>query len=88
MTAKPILYVKAGCPWCAQALDFFKKHHVAPDVRDVLRDAEAMKRMTKISGQSKTPTLEYGDFLVADFSVDEFLAAVNAKPEIKAKLGL
>jgi len=56
-------------------------------VRDVLASAASMQRMVEISGQSLTPTFEYGDFVVADFSVDEFLDEIEQVPEIKKKLG-
>jgi glutaredoxin len=83
----PILYIKPGCPWCRQALSFFSQHGVAVDVRDVSQDSRDMKRMIEISGQSLTPTFEFGEFVVADFSVDEFLDALEQVPETKQQLG-
>lgn len=88
MKSRPILYIKSGCPWCTDALSYFSSENVDVEVKDVLRDAEAMERMKKISGQSLTPTLEYGDFLVPDFSVDEFVAAVKKRPDVQKELGL
>jgi hypothetical protein len=41
-----------------------------------------------LSGQTKTPTFEYEDFMVADFDVDEFLAELSEFPEIRQKLGI
>lgn len=86
--ALPILYVKSGCPWCRAALQFFNDHGIAVRVKDVLEDKEAMRRMFEISGQSKTPTFEFGEFVVADFSVDEFLAELDDFPEVRRTLGL
>lgn len=88
MKDKPILYVKPGCPWCTQALTFFNQHGVDIDVRDVTRDQGAMKRMVDVSGQTLAPTFEYGEFVVADFSVDEFLAELEEVPEVRIALGL
>jgi glutaredoxin 3 len=88
MKAKPILYVKDGCPWCVKALEFFNSHGVDLDIRDVNRSAEAMRRMVEVSDQTKCPTFEYGEFVVADFSVDEFLDAVDHEPEIRRTLGI
>lgn len=88
MNKTPILYVKTGCPWCTRALAFFAEKKIALDVKDVLRDGEAMTRMRKISGQDKTPTMEFGDFVCADFAVDEFLDAVGKRPDVKKALGL
>ena len=84
----PILYVKSGCPWCREALSFFNSQGVDLDVRDVNANAKDMDAMVSVSGQTKTPTIEYDDFVVADFSVDEFLAELNEFPEIRQKLGI
>ena len=84
----PILYIKAGCPWCREALAFFDSHGVELDIRDVNESAKDMDAMVNVSGQTKTPTMEYEDFVVADFSVDEFLAELNEFPEVRQKLGI
>lgn len=47
-----------------------------------------MSAMVSVSGQTKAPTFEFGEFVVADFSIDEFLSELNAFPEIRQKLGL
>jgi glutaredoxin len=88
MKHKPILYTKPGCPWCREALAFFSQHGVELDVRDVTANEAARQRMVEISGQAKTPTFEYGDFVVADFSVNELLDELEQVPEIKKELGL
>lgn len=88
MSHKPILYVKAGCPWCTKALEFFNGRAVDLDVRDVTRSKEAMARLVSVSGQTKCPTLEMGEFIVADFSVDEFLDALAREPDAARRLGI
>ena len=85
---KPIVYIKPGCPWCNEALAYFQQHGVDIDVRDVTRSRSNMQRMIEISGQSLTPTFEYGDFVVADFSVDEFIDEIAEEPEVRRSLGL
>lgn len=85
---KPILYIKTGCPWCREALSYFNSQGVDLDLRDVNVNAKDMDAMVSISGQTKTPTFEYDDFVVADFSVDEFLAELNEFPEVRHNLGL
>lgn len=84
----PILYIKSGCPWCREALSFFNNQGVELDIRDVLENAKDMDAMVAVSGQTKTPTFEYEDFVVADFSVDEFLAELSEFPEVRQKLGI
>ena len=88
MTEKtPILYIKPGCPWCREAMAFFSQHGVPIEIRDVKASPQSMKRMTEISGQSLTPTLEFGEFIVADFSVQELIDQLEQVPEIKQQLG-
>jgi glutaredoxin len=85
---RPVLYIKSGCPWCREALSFFNSQGVDLDVRDVNENAKDMDAMVAVSGQTKTPTFLYEDFMVADFDVDEFLAELSEFPEIRQKLGI
>ena len=57
-------------------------------MRDVNANPKDMDAMLALSGQTKTPTFEYGDFMVADFDVDQFLAELGKFPEIRQKLGI
>lgn len=88
MAQKPILYIKRGCPWCREAVAWFQQHAIDVDLRDVNLSAANMQRMVEISGQTLTPTFEYGDFVVADFSVDELLDELAEQPEIRRELGI
>lgn len=88
MNAAPILYIKRGCHWCREAAAFFSTHGVAVELRDVNLNFADMKRLVEISGQDQTPTFEFGDFVVADFSVDEFLAELDERPDVRLALGL
>ena len=83
----PIIYIKPHCPWCREAMTFFSNHGVPVEVRDVTASRQNMQRMLEISGQSSAPTFEYGEFIVADFSVQEFIDALEQAPEIKKQLG-
>ncbi len=88
MTQKPNLYIKQHCPWCKAAVAFFAEKGLPLNIKDVEKDPEAFQRMIEISGQRLTPTFEYEDFVVADFSVDEFKTALDKTPEKKEILGL
>jgi glutaredoxin len=83
----PILYIKSGCAWCREAMSFFSQHGVEVSIRDVSRNKQDMQRMVEVSGQSMTPTFEYDEFVVADFSVEEFLDQLEQVPETKKELG-
>ncbi|MGF1482815.1 MAG: glutaredoxin family protein [Opitutales bacterium] len=85
---KPILYVKEHCPWCAAARDYFAEVGLEVEEREVRNNAAFMEELQRVSGQTYTPTLKYGDFMVKDFSVEEFQAAVDAAPDVKKELGL
>ena len=67
----PVLYVKAGCPWCVDATAFLDKKGVDYREVDVLRNPQAMDEMVRLSGQTKAPTLKWADAVLADFGVDE-----------------
>ena len=86
--SKPKLYVKAGCPWCIDALAYFKSKSMDLEIIDVRTDPTKMPMLIEISGQSKTPTLQNGEFVVADFDIEEFEEAMSKNPEEAKKLGL
>jgi len=86
--SKPKLYVKAGCPWCIDALAYFKSKSMDLEIIDVRTDPTKMPELIEISGQSKTPTLQNGEFVVADFDIEEFEEAMSKSPEEAKRLGL
>lgn len=88
MNAGPVLYVRRGCPFCREASAFFSTHGVELSIRDVSRNPTDLKRLIELSGQSAVPTFVYGDFVVADFSVDELLDELAERPDIRMRLGL
>ena len=84
----PILYVKQGCPWCVEALAYFKKQGIDLDIVDVRIHPDKMADLQRISEQGMTPTLKNGDFIVADFDIGEFEEALRQNPEEANKLGI
>ena len=84
---EPILYVKQGCPWCVDAIAYFEDKHIKLNVVDVRNDPRKMDELLAVSGQTLTPTLKNGDFVVADFDFQEFEQALSATPEEAEKLG-
>ena len=78
--SKPTLYVKQGCPWCVDALDYFQAKGLELEVVDVRAEPKRMKELVEVSGQSMTPTFKDGDFLVADFDLEEFETALEKRP--------
>ena len=77
----PSLYVKTGCPWCEEVLEYFDSHHFPYEKVTVNGNPAAMKAMVDLSGQSKAPTMDWDGEVLADFGVDElvpFLRRHNA----------
>ena len=84
--SKPTLYVKQGCPWCIDALAYFNAKGIDLEVIDVREEPKRMDELIEISGQSMTPTFKHGDFVVADFDLEEFEAALEQSPKAKNNL--
>ncbi len=70
-TPRPFLYLKSGCPWCTEAEDYLHEHGIAYGKVDVRVDQTAYDEMKRLSGQTKTPTMRWGDELLADFGAEE-----------------
>ncbi len=73
MTTLPILYVKPGCPWCDDVIDFLKRKKIEVQTIVVTGDREAMQEMVSLSGQSKAPTMDWDGEVLADFGVEELI---------------
>lgn len=80
----PILYIKPGCPWCIEVIEFLREKGIGYREQDVTRDAAARAEMERKSGQSRAPTLDWHGRILADFGIDElvpFLRRQNVKLE-------
>ena len=80
----PLLYVKTGCPWCTEVIDFLREHGIGYREKNVSDDPAARQEMERKSGQSKAPTLDWHGRILADFGLDElkpFLQGQNVKFE-------
>lgn len=69
----PILYTKAGCPWCAEAVEFLDEHGIGYRLKDVTADSAAFTELQTKSRQTKTPTLDWNGNVLADFGTDELI---------------
>jgi glutaredoxin len=70
---EPILYVKNGCPWCAEVTAYLNREKILYRQVIVSGNSEAMQEMINLSGQSKAPTLDWNGEVLADFGVDELI---------------
>jgi len=73
MSDLPILYIKPGCPWCDEVVEYLDKKKIDVDTRVVSGNREAMQEMIDLSGQSKAPTMDWHGEVLADFGVDELV---------------
>ena len=69
----PILYIKSGCPWCDEVVDYLARKGIETRIVIVSGNPEAMREMVALSGQSKAPTMDWHGEVLADFGVDELV---------------
>ena len=80
----PILYVKTGCPWCGEAIEFLSTHGIGYREKNVSQDSTPLAEMERVSGQAKSPVLDWHGKILADFGVAElkpFLQSQDVKFE-------
>ncbi len=73
----PILYIKRGCPWCDEVVDYLGRKKIEVQTFNVSSDREAMQEMVELSGQSKAPTLDWHGQVLADFGVEELVPFIK-----------
>jgi len=69
----PILYIKPGCPWCDDVVDFLSRKRIEVQTVIVSGNREAMQEMVALSGQMKAPTMDWHGDVLADFGVEELV---------------
>lgn len=69
----PKLYIKPGCPWCEEVVDYLDKKGIETETIVVSGNLAAMQEMIDLSGQSKAPTMDWHGEVLADFGVDELI---------------
>lgn len=72
MTPKTIrLFVKSGCPWCDEAIEWLDQRGIRYELLDVLRNVAARQEMLDLTGQTKAPSIDVDGHILADFGADE-----------------
>ena len=69
----PILYIKPGCPWCDEVVEYLERKGIKTRIVVVSGNPDAMREMVTLSGQSKAPTMDWHGEVLADFGVDELV---------------
>ena len=75
----PVLYIKPGCPWCDEVIDYLDSHGIRYEQVIVSGNRETMQAMIDLSGQSKAPTMDWHGEVLADFGVDELVPFLRRK---------
>ena len=83
LSPRPFLYLKSGCPWCTEAEAYLHEHGIAYGKVDVLADAAALEELKRLSGQTKAPTMRWGEEILADFGAEELDAFLRARKVVK-----
>jgi glutaredoxin 3 len=65
------LFIKPGCPWCAEAIGWLDERGLAYTTLDVIRDADARNEMRELTDQTKAPSIDVDGHILADFGADE-----------------
>lgn len=73
----PVLYIKPGCPWCEDVVNFLKRRRIAVKTVVVSGNPAAMQEMVDLSGQRKAPTMDWHGDVLADFGVEELIPFLN-----------
>jgi len=73
MSDLPKLYIKPGCPWCDEVVDYLDRKKIEVETIVVSGNREAMQEMVDLSGQTKAPTMDWHGEVLADFGVDELI---------------
>jgi glutaredoxin 3 len=69
----PKLYIKPGCPWCDEVMDYLDRKKIEVETIIVSGNRGAMQEMVDLSGQTKAPTMDWNGEVLADFGVDELI---------------
>lgn len=68
------LFVKPGCPWCEEAIDWLESNGIKHEVLDVTKNTEARDEMHELTGQTRAPSIDVDGHYLADFDADELEA--------------
>ncbi len=72
MTPKTFrLFIKPGCPWCVDAVEWLDARGWEYASLDVTSDRAARLEMLELTGQSKAPSAEIDGHVIADFDTGQ-----------------
>lgn len=60
------VYIKRGCPWCIELIDYMDQKGINYEPIEVLSDADKFNEMIAVSGQNKAPVVVIDEEVFAD----------------------
>jgi glutaredoxin len=75
----PTLYIKPGCPWCVDVVDYLAKKGIEVQEVIVSGNPDGMRELIDLSNQSKAPTMNWHGEVLADFGVEELVPFLKEK---------
>lgn len=75
--SRVIIYSTPYCVFCKMAKEFFKKHGVAYEEKDVAGDHTAQQEMIVKSGQMGVPVIRIGEKIIIGFDQPRLKEALN-----------
>jgi glutaredoxin len=76
-TAQVELYVTSWCPYCRQAIDFFRPRGIYYALYDIERDDNAARRKNELDPRKGVPFAVINGIKIHGFSEDAYLKALN-----------
>ncbi len=76
---KITVYLKTGCPWAAEVMDFLDAHGLRYTAKDILKHPQYAREVREKSGQSKSPTLDIDGEMVPDAGVEDVAKMLEKK---------
>jgi monothiol glutaredoxin len=65
------LFIKPGCPWCDEAIEWLGARGIRYKTLDVISDRRAWDEMRRLTGQTRAPSIDVDGNILADFGADE-----------------
>jgi glutaredoxin len=78
-TAQVEIYVTSWCPYCVQAITFFRDHHVPYVAYDIEKDSAAAKRRERLSPRQGVPFAVINGTKIYGFSAQAYSEALGLK---------
>ena len=73
------VYLKSGCPWAAEVLDYLKAHDLPYKTKDMFNNSRYIREVEAKSGQSKSPTLDIDGEIIPDAGVEDVAKVLEKK---------